>query len=99
MDLYGDNLVHFTTDGDIDIKGDNVTNAEETYANGGKVLVKASLAEDVVDSTMNMQGIVRANSISSGNGKIVLHGSKSKFKVNASLLVTGEKNQQAVIFM
>lgn len=69
VDLYGDNLILFSGDG----KG-NASNKGTIVNDDGMVQISAVTAADMVDSVVNMDGIVQARSTSGGKSKIVLEG-------------------------
>ncbi|WP_354296007.1 YDG domain-containing protein [Sphingomonas sp. 1185] len=83
IDLYGDGLVRFATSDAItstlkDAKGKPikalVENNGTIAAQGGKILLTATAAREVVNASVNVAGIVRADSVSSQGGVITLSG-------------------------
>jgi len=83
IDLYGDGLVRFAASDAItgtlrDANGQPVKALVENdgtiAAQGGKILLSASAARDVVNASVNVTGIVRADSVSSQGGVITLSG-------------------------
>lgn len=87
VDLYGDGLVELAVDG---AKGkaliENTGNIE-----AGNVLITANAAKDMVDTVINMKGVVKATTFEQKGGKIVLKGgSAGKVKVDAILNASGE---------
>lgn len=84
VDLYGDGLVEMTLDDNaskalIDNKG-------QLKADGGVIAVTAKAAKEVVDSVINMGGVVEANTVGVKNGKIILGAT------NADVVVSGKVN-------
>ncbi|MEK9212832.1 YDG domain-containing protein [Sphingomonas sp. 2378] len=84
IDLYGDGLVRFAGSDAItgtlkDAKGQPlkalVENDGTIAARGGRILLTASAAREVVNASVNVSGIVRADSVSSQGGVITLSGS------------------------
>ncbi len=84
LDLYGDGLISFAAGDEIansltDAEGNSlnalVENDGEVHAAGGRVLLTASAAREVVNQSVNIAGVVRANSVSEANGVITLAGS------------------------
>jgi filamentous hemagglutinin family protein len=84
IDLYGDGLVRFAagdaitgtlTDSDGKPLKALVENDGTIAAQGGKILLTATAARDVVNASVNVAGIVRADSVSSQGGVITLSGS------------------------
>lgn len=83
VDFYGDKLIKFDVNNQvmsraIDADGrtlnDAVTNSGTIISDGGKVLMTAQVAQNVVDNVINMKGYVQANSIGTRGGEIVLAG-------------------------
>ena len=84
LDMYGDKLITLAVGDHISSKVIDVatgrplkslvsnTKNGTLSANGGRVELTAAAARTVVDSVINTRGIIRANSIGSRNGMIVL---------------------------
>lgn len=72
VDLYGDGLVNFAVDGKV--AQSLVQQNGQINAQGGKVLISAQAARSVVDNVINMDGVVKAQSIANRNGSIILQG-------------------------
>jgi filamentous hemagglutinin family protein len=97
VDFYGDGLVSFAPDGIVAATiGDGgsalVEHSGVIEASGGKVLLSAAAARDVVNASVNVSGIVRADGISRKGGSIVLSGSGS---VTANGRITADSDKQA----
>jgi filamentous hemagglutinin family protein len=97
VDFYGDGLVSFAPDGIVAAKiGDGaaalVEHSGVIEASGGKVLLSAAAARDVVNASVNVSGVVRADGISRKGGSIVLSGSGS---VTANGRITADSDKQA----
>ncbi|WP_162176757.1 YDG domain-containing protein [Hyphomonas beringensis] len=84
LDFYGDGLIKFSPGEEIsetlmDGAGEPVTALVENdgtiRANGGRVLLTASAGREVVNQSINISGIVRADSIRESKGVITLAGS------------------------
>ncbi|MEH3104250.1 MAG: filamentous hemagglutinin N-terminal domain-containing protein [Sphingomonas phyllosphaerae] len=84
IDLYGDGLVRFAASDAItgtlkDAQGQPVKALVENdgtiAARGGKILLTATAAREVVNASVNVAGIVRADAVSSQGGVITLSGS------------------------
>ena len=67
-----------------------VTNKGAIVADGGRVLMTAQTAGQLIDTVINQQGIVRAQSMSSRNGDIILDGGN-----NGTVQVSGTLNTNA----
>lgn len=72
IDLYGDQLVEIALDGAVDSA--LVENSGAIIAKGGQVALSASMAKKVVDTVINMSGVIEATSFEQHDGKIVLKG-------------------------
>ena len=94
LDLVGDKLLSFAintpvatlpTDGKASIE-----NSGRITAQGGKVMMTARTATDVMHSVINVSGVVDATSVRLVNGEIVLDGgSTGSITVSGSLLAHG----------
>lgn len=94
LDLVGDKLLSFAintpvatlpTDGKA-----NIENSGRITAQGGKVMMTARTATDVMHSVINVSGVVDATSVRLVNGEIILDGgSTGSVTVSGSLVVTG----------
>ncbi len=72
LDLYGDGLMEVAVDGELAdalLENNGVINAE-----GGVVSMTAAAAKDVVDSVINMDGVINVSSVEVKGGKIILSG-------------------------
>ena len=94
LDTYGDGLVQFQVDQAavdtlFDLDGNPVSiqieNSGAINADGGLVLLNAQSLEGVVDSSINMSGLLQAQSVAHQNGEIVLLGGDE-----GTVLVSGE---------
>ncbi|MCB2078432.1 MAG: filamentous hemagglutinin N-terminal domain-containing protein, partial [Novosphingobium sp.] len=70
LDLYGDGLINL--EASAAITSQLVSNSGLIAAQGGKVLMTAAAAQEVVNSLINMDGIIDATSIAERNGEIVI---------------------------
>ncbi|MFD1787105.1 beta strand repeat-containing protein [Sphingomonas floccifaciens] len=84
IDLYGDGLISFAPDAALtktvtDASGQTVAalveNAGTIEAQGGRILLTASAARDVVNASVNVGGLLRADSATGQGGVITLGGS------------------------
>ena len=100
LDLYGDGLVKFAAGDEVaetltapdgtPLKA-LVENDGEIAADGGRVLLTASAAREVVNQSVNVSGIVRAQTVSRVNGVIRLAGPGAvKVETDAVLSASGE---------
>ena len=97
LDLYGDGLIRFEagdkvtrtlTDADGTPLQALVENDGQISATGGRVLLTASAAREVVNQSVNISGIVQATSIASHEGTIILSGSGQVATEQGSLVST-----------
>jgi hypothetical protein len=70
LDLYGDGLINLEASDTL--TSQLVRNGGIIAAEGGKVLMTAAAAGEVVNSLINMDGIISATSIAEHNGEIVI---------------------------
>ena len=75
VDLYGDNLVSLAVNGPV--ANALVQNSGTITANGGRVALTAHAAQGIVNSVINMTGIVQANTVGEQGGEIVLDGNNT----------------------
>jgi len=75
VDLYGDNLVEVATD--IPLADGSINNNGLISAEGGTVLMTANVAKTIVDSIINISGIVDVSSAVEKGGKIILEGANA----------------------
>ncbi len=91
LDLYGDNLISF--DAGKAMTNEILDNKGIIQANGGKVMLTAQAADALVSNTINMDGIIEAQSVSTKNGKVVLQGGdNSTVNVSGKIDVSGRKS-------
>ncbi|TWA82081.1 hypothetical protein FBZ85_102456 [Azospirillum brasilense] len=83
LDFHGDGLISFdassavkTVAKDADGKpvAALVVNSGEIAAEGGSVTLSARAVKGVIDNVINTDGVIKATSVGSANGKIVLSG-------------------------
>ncbi len=72
IDLYGDGLLSFA--GPAGTDAPFVENTGTLSADGGVVLMTAQTASDIVDTVVNMSGVVEARTVSVDGGDVVLTG-------------------------
>lgn len=98
LDLFGDKLVSFAVNDTVaerltDANGVKlaayVSNTGTITADGGSVLITANVARSVVDSAINMAGVVRASNVAQHNGEIVLSGGDGAVNVSGTLDAAG----------
>ncbi len=91
IDLYGDELINLAVDDKISaILQNQITNSGNISADGGIVSLSVSQATNVLDSIINMDGVIQANSVATKNGKIILAGGAGITRVNGNISAQGE---------
>jgi filamentous hemagglutinin family protein len=101
LDLYGDDLVRLGVSDQLaqkltDVTGTPVTSQVsvdgQLQADGGKVvLLSVPAASGVVDSAINLSGVIRAQSVGTGaSGEILLSAVGGDIAVSGSLDVSGQ---------
>ncbi|MEP0313228.1 filamentous hemagglutinin N-terminal domain-containing protein [Hyphomonas sp.] len=110
LDFYGDQLITLSVSDEIaaevlDLATGKplkslVSNSGKLEADGGTVALTAVAARRVVDSVINNEGVIEANSVGKRNGKIILGGATAatkpagtpnqKVKVSGTLDVSGK---------
>jgi filamentous hemagglutinin family protein len=108
VDLYGDKLINIAINQQVaqqvmapngqPIKG-AVPNAGKILIHGGTVQVAANVAKGVLDSAINMSGVVEARAVSLRGGKIILSGGNVSLsgKLYAAANSTNGKRGKVVI--
>jgi len=74
VDFANNGLINFALDKPAVPRTGHVTNTGSLIANGGKILVTAQAASNVLDNVINMQGIAQAKSVYKQNGEIIISG-------------------------
>ncbi|MCP4430624.1 MAG: filamentous hemagglutinin N-terminal domain-containing protein, partial [Gammaproteobacteria bacterium] len=74
MDVSGNNLISVAVDEATVNELAGVENTGEIYADGGRVIMTAKVANDLISTAVNNDGLVRANSIVEHDGAIFLTG-------------------------
>jgi len=87
VDLYGDNLVELQLSSEATKAV--VEHTGTINAQGGSVQLTAQAAKDVVDSVVNMDGVINASSVSEKGGRIVL--SADTINVRGTATANGSK--------
>jgi filamentous hemagglutinin family protein len=72
VSFTGDQLINFAMNATS--RPSKVTNNGTLLANGGRVLITAKQASQVLDNVINVKGIVKAQSVYEKNGDIIISG-------------------------
>lgn len=102
VDTYGDGLINLTagiTQTPVTISGEAmhaaVSNPGIITADGGKVLLTAKAANNLVEQVINMKGVIQANSVTQRNGEIILSGGDTGIvQVNGKINAKGDNHKQ-----
>jgi filamentous hemagglutinin family protein len=94
VDLYGDGLVNLQASDKL--KKELVQNSGLIEANGGQVLMTTAAARDAVNSLINMNGIIEADTVGTKNGQVVLsaQGQNSTVEVSGKINADGKLRDQ-----
>ncbi len=93
MQLDADGLVNFAVDEKTVADLAGVENTGQIIADGGRVLMSAKVADGLVATAVNNEGLVRARGIEEGKGGIFLVGAGGDVVNRGRLDVSGEGNQ------
>ncbi|MGI9333389.1 MAG: filamentous hemagglutinin N-terminal domain-containing protein, partial [Gammaproteobacteria bacterium] len=90
LDLHGDGLLSYDIGSTVRNGSGAVVNSGAITADGGRVTLSARARDALVDTVVNMEGIVRARSVGMRNGMIVLSGGEEGVvAVSGTLDATG----------
>lgn len=96
LDFTGDGLINFAIDNPVTSSGADqrsfkniVSNSGKIIANGGQIIMRASSVNGVLRSTINMSGVLVANSVAQKNGVIVLSADNGKVQVSGKISALG----------
>jgi len=99
LDLSGDNTLAFVVTAPVDVTPTDgkavVDNSGSIQAAGGRVLMTARAASQVVGQVINTGGVVAATSAQMVNGKIVLDGGSGSVSVAGDLNASGKGTGQS----
>ena len=98
LDITGDNTLAFVVTAPVDVTPADgkaiVDNSGSIQAAGGRVLMTARAASQVVGQVINTDGVVAATSAQVVNGKIVLDGGTGSVSVAGNLNASGKGGGQ-----
>ena len=104
VNFSGNELIAFTVGKDVmhpavDQNGKvlpyAVSNSGVLMANGGKVLMTAHTASDILNHSINMSGVAIANSVGSKNGEIIFSSDNGTTNVSGKVYATGKNAGEA----
>jgi filamentous hemagglutinin family protein len=88
LDLDGDNLIGLSVEQSA-LNG-RIENKHAIHADGGQVILSARAAGSLVETVINNEGAIRANSVAERNGRIVLEGARF-ISLSGSLTANGSE--------
>jgi len=103
LDFIGDGLINFAVDEPatslgVDQNGkslkNSVSNSGKIIANGGQIIMRANAVRGVLRSSINMSGVLVANSVSQKNGVIILSAGDGRVRVSGKIHSTGKHYAQ-----
>lgn len=96
LDLYGDHLISLdvtkaVTKVDLGGKSVNalVTNDGVVIADGGTIQISATQADQLVQSVLNVGGVLRADSVGQSKGSVLIQGVGGDIQIAGSVLARG----------
>ncbi|HAC34077.1 MAG TPA: filamentous hemagglutinin, partial [Gammaproteobacteria bacterium] len=89
LDVAGDGLINFTVDGASVSQLAGVNNAGELYADGGRVIMTAKVAANLVHAAVNNSGRVQAQGVLEQDGAIYLVADGGDITLSGELDVSG----------
>ncbi|MDD2307967.1 MAG: filamentous hemagglutinin N-terminal domain-containing protein [Desulfuromonadaceae bacterium] len=96
LSLDNGSLINVAVNGDIAANSLGVTNSGVITAAGGKVVMTARVAGDIMKNIVNNSGIIEAQSIGERNGEITLDGGDYGISANSGTLdASGRKSGES----
>ncbi len=83
VSFAGNDMINFAVT-DTTSKSGSVTNTGSLIANGGQILVSANQASNVLDNTIDLEGVVQAQSVQQQGGDIIISGNSNGGVVNVA---------------
>jgi len=74
LDIAGDGLVSFSVDSATTAEMAGVTNTGELLADGGRVVLTGNVANELVSTAVNNEGLIQAQTITEKDGEVFLLG-------------------------
>jgi hypothetical protein len=103
FDFSGDQLINFSVDAPstslgVDENGnpltDSVSNSGKIISNGGRIIMTARGVNNVLNNTINMSGVLVANSVNQKNGVIILSAENGTTRVTGKIYASGRHRHQ-----
>jgi filamentous hemagglutinin family protein len=96
LSLDNGSLINVAVNGDVAANALGVTNSGLITAAGGKVVMTARVAGDIMKNIVNNSGIIEAQSIGEKNGEITLDGGDYGISTNSGTVdVSGRKSGES----
>jgi filamentous hemagglutinin family protein len=92
VDLYGDGLISLAVTAPQGGAKRKISadNSGPIITDGGKILVTAAAASNMIDSVINNSGVIEAQGLVVRNGEVILTGSGAHVKVSGKIDVSGK---------
>ena len=96
LDLAGDGFLSVAVPSSqlgnlVNTNGALVSNSGKIIANGGTVFLSAATASNILRNAVNIPGSIRANSVGTHNGRIVINGGGGHVSITGHLAANGGK--------
>ena len=95
LDIEGDGLVSYAINEATVSELAGVSNSGELYADGGRVILTAKVANDLAASAVNNAGVIRAQTIHEQDGEIFLLGNGASASNTGTIDASDSSNQDA----
>ncbi|MBT5231097.1 MAG: filamentous hemagglutinin N-terminal domain-containing protein [Methylococcales bacterium] len=92
LDLQGDGLINFAVDTTAIDSLAGVRNTGSITADGGKVIMTAAVASDLIATAVRNDGLIQAQSIIEENGEIILSATTGDVINTGNLIATGDES-------
>lgn len=91
VNFSGNQLINFSIDEAANHA--KIMNMGSIIANGGQIIINAKTAQTILDNTINMNGVVQANTVATKNGEIILM-SNGDMHLHGKILAQGNDSGQ-----
>src|SRR5580658_791457 len=99
LDLSGDGFLSVAVPSSqlgnlVNANGALVSNKGKILANGGTVFLTAATAQNILRNAVNMGGTIRANSVGTHDGRIVINGGGGNVSITGRIAASGGRKHQ-----
>ena len=99
LDIQGDGLISYSVDGATVSSLAGVKNTGELYADGGRVIMTARVANDLAKAAVNNEGVIRAQTIAEKDGEVYLLGTGATVENQTGTIDVSDPNKQNAGFV